>query len=195
MKKKILLVLVLVLAICGSAGAYYSLKRTNKDNSAQVSTTAGANTKPIAAEPETRPTSKPEKACDILTQDIADKVVGKPTKADASNADAPKDVDHLVISSCTFKSVDGTSTTTLLWRAAKDTEGSAHDKEQFGPNKPLNAESVTGYGDTAYWDADFKQLNILKGPNWYILTAGPTEPANRNLDQAKQFADLIKPKL
>ena len=195
MKKKILIAVILILAICGTAGAYYSLKNTNKNKPEPTSPTAETNTQPTAAKPEMTSANKPEKACDILTQDIAEKVVGKPARADGSNADAPQDVDHLVISTCTFKSVNGMNAVTLLWRAAKDTEGSAHDQEQFGPNKPVNAEVVTGYGDVAYWDADFKQLNILKGTSWYILTAGSNEPASRTLDQAKQFADLVKAEL
>jgi hypothetical protein len=61
--------------------------------------------------------------------------------------------------------------------------------------KPADAESVSGYGDSAYWDAKHGQLDILKNNSWYILTFGPVTPSDRSLEQTKQLADSLIDKL
>lgn len=196
MKKKVLLVAAIILALGGSAGAYYGLQKDDTKNEPTPAATTPEQTSQSSTGPSNTPApGKPSKACDILTPEVATSVLGAGAKASDSNNEAPKDADHTIITTCTYSSLDGTKSASLLMRVAKDAEGSAHDKEQFGIYKPANAETVDGYGDSAYWDANFRQLNILKGTTWYIITNGPTEVSSRTLEQAKQLGSQILTKL
>lgn len=197
MKKKLLLVAAILLALGGSAGAYYYInKEESKQIPAPTSGTAHQKSPTNNQLAETPEAPKTDKAvCSILSQEIASKVLGEPAKPSDANKEAPNNSDHVVVSTCSYNSADNSKTTTLLMRAAIDAEGSAHDKDQFGPNKPSTAQVVSEYEDSAYWDADFRQLNILKGTTWYILTNGSNEVSERTLDQAKQLANLIITKL
>ncbi len=190
--KKILLIAALVLAISGSAGAYFLTREDNKKPPASTSSTSSPQTSPTNTPPATPEVPQAEKTvCGILTQDVADIYMEGGAIASDSNKEAPRDSNNVIISTCTYNSADGTKTASLLMRVAKNAEGSAHDKEQFGPNKPSTAQTLSGYGDSAYWDADFKQLNILKGTTWYIITAGPNQVSSRTVDQARLLADLL----
>ena len=52
-------------------------------------------------------------------------------------------------------------------------------------------QKVTGFGDDAYWDPTYGQLNILAHNNWYILSIGGLRPTDKTLTSAKTFATRI----
>lgn len=169
--------------------------------------TKGSDDKPATGQSQTVATGSDVlvavDACDVLTDSVATQVLGAgATKGDTSAGNASSA--DVTVSNCayTLKSttggsalaqVQGTHAAGLLVRAAKSQTGADSNKAQFGSAKPSGVEDVSGYGDKAYWNPQFGQLNILKNGNWYILTnyVG-TNPTKGTLDQAKQLADALK---
>lgn len=137
-------------------------------------------------------------ACDIFSLEDAKKILGPNVKNEVSDTIMPKNSEHIVISTCSYSSEpnagSSSRTASLLVRKALNAEGSANDKAQFGPNKPSTAQDIFGYGEAAYWNSDFRELNILKGDVWYIITAGSTVATERKLEDALNIANLIKSK-
>lgn len=140
--------------------------------------------------------TKPVKACRIFTLPDAKKLLGESAKG-GTNPVYTSSAD-LDVSTCSYSQGQGTSaavsslrSATLLVREPKSASGSSSNRNQFGPLKPQDSQDVAGYGDSAYWDTEHGQLNILKNDKWYILSFGPVTPANRTLDQTRQLADLL----
>jgi hypothetical protein len=81
----------------------------------------------------------------------------------------------------------------ILVRSPKTQKGADENKDQFTSNKPPDVQDVEGYGDSAYWNPSFGQLNVLKGDTWYILSnnIGAFSQSPR-LDDAKKLADELK---
>lgn len=189
---KIVTIVVVVLVLLVGGGAYFIVQTKGSNggaNSQEVKT--GASAYAVVD------------ACDVLTQKIADKVLGAPSTKAGVAADSKTSTKSLSVSNCTYsyRSVttgpaieqgESTKRVSLLVRAAKDKAGADSNKGQF--NKiPAGSQSVSGYGDAAFWDPKFGQLNILKDNNWYILnhSKGITITGG-TLDEAKQLADALK---
>lgn len=141
-------------------------------------------------------------ACDVLTEAAAKKVLGdSATKGDTAAGDVA--TDDVSVSNCvyTVKSTGGTikeqlqnsTSAAVLARGAKTSKGAEGNKYVFGEGKPAGVQDVSGYGDKAYFNPDYGQLNILKGNNWYIISnqKGP-KTTEATLEQAKALGDAIK---
>jgi hypothetical protein len=140
------------------------------------------------------------KACNIFTLADAKQVLGDTAKGGASGTNTGSS--DLEVSTCSYSQSSGTSapvsatkSASLLVRAPKTGAGTTSNQNQFGTLKPADSQPVAGYGDNAYWDPQFGQLNILKNNAWYILSNGPITPVDRTLDQAKLLADLLISKM
>ena len=145
-------------------------------------------------------------ACDVLTDAVAQQVLGTgATKADTTAGNASSS--DVSVSNCNYtykpvttgsalEQVQSTHAAGLLVRAAKTKTGVDSNKAVFGPQKPAGVQDVSGYGDQAYFNPQYGQLNILKGGNWYILSnyVG-VNPTKATLDQVKQLADALKANL
>jgi hypothetical protein len=139
-------------------------------------------------------------ACEIFTLADAKELLGDTAKGGIVGiTTTTKD---MLISSCAYKQDDGSNAPVSSSKSAslkiyhpKSTMGIASNKNQFGTLKPKEVENVYGYGQSAYWDSDNGQLNILKANNWYVLSNGVLSPSDRTLDEAKQLADLLLGKL
>lgn len=139
------------------------------------------------------------KACSIFSLADAKQVLGDSAKGGSNNPDSPEDLD---VSACSYTQdagsnvpVSGHKSASLLVRAPKSGAGTTSNQNQFGRLKPADSQPVTGYGDNAYWDPQYGQLNILKHNSWYILSNGPITPSERTLDQAETLADILINKL
>lgn len=157
------------------------------------------NQKTAAPDSNSQPTNSSTKqtysspqACDVLTLDVAKKISAGVAANDTQAADT--NTDSIVVSNCNYYDATAKISIALLVRGAKDETGANSNKAQFD-TLPSGAQSVSGYGDKAYWDVNFGQLNILKNNNWYILSSGPATPSSRTLDAAKLLADSIIEKL
>lgn len=141
-------------------------------------------------------------ACDVLTESAAKKVLGDAaSKGDTAAGDVASD--DVSVSNCvyTVKSTGGTikeqlsnsTSASVLARAAKTSKGAESNKYVFGEGKPKGVQDVSGYGDKAYFNPDYGQLNILEGNNWYIISNHKGSKATEGtLAEAKVLADAIK---
>lgn len=186
MKRSSYLIIVLVLIAAAIVAAVFAV--TNKHDEDK-------KTPPVASKTSALESSS-KKACQIFTLADAKKILGNSAKGGVVNTSSS--TDDLLVSSCSYTQGSGSNTpvsssqsATLLVRAPKNSRGEQSNQNQFGPLKPDDAQDVSGYGQSAYWDAQFGQLNILKNNTWYILSYGPVVPANRTLEQTQQLADLL----
>jgi uncharacterized protein (UPF0333 family) len=177
---------LLVVAI---AGIFLAVTKSNSKGSTAISSqssTSDASSK-----------SQPKHACLIFTLADAKQILGATAKGGQTSA-GNNSSDDLMVSACSYTQdagsntpISSTKSASLLVRAPKTGAGITSNQNQFGPLKPADSQHVSGYGDNAYWDPQFGQLDILKHNTWYILSAGPLTPSARTLDQAKKLADLL----
>ncbi len=145
-------------------------------------------------------------ACEVLTQAAADQTVGGgATKSDTTAGNASSD--DVSVSNCNYLKKPSTgnplqdakngTTLGILARAAKTSKGAASNKAVFSDQKPAGVQDVSGYGDKAYFNPTYGQLNILKGNNWYILSVkkGIGPGSSVALDHVTPLADAVKANL
>lgn len=190
MKKEYVIGLIVVVLL--GVGAYYAMTNQNK-----TSTTSSNSSSSTQA--EFSPNVK--KACEVFTEADAAQLLGSVGTDDKQMP--PTENETVSVSTCTYmentdnmavSAIKNAKQASLLVRAAKSSEQASANKATFGSNKPSGAEDVSGYGDKAFWDSTNKQLNVLKGNNWYILSGGTASGTNNTLDDAKKLADLIQSK-
>lgn len=189
MKK--LLTIAVTVAVVGAGVALVVMTRPGK---------ADDGSTPAAAQSDTVATKSSAKdACALFTLADAKKLLGDSAVAGSGNTDKPTESDSIRVSICTFITDTGDSidaiqdarTASLLVRAPKNQAGIDSNKNQFGSAKPAGVTDVSGYGDVAYWDPRYGQLNILEHDTWYILSIGSTTAGQRTLDDGKQMADVL----
>lgn len=137
-------------------------------------------------------------ACKVLTQTVADQILGAGAEIGVGNNNASSD--DVNVSTCTYSAkTDGTiagvknmKLATLMVRSPLSADGATSNEQPFNPMKE-GSQAVTGYGEKAFWDPEFGQLNVLKSGSWLILSYGKSGAADRTLDEAKRFADAIIP--
>lgn len=190
MNKKVLA--LIALAIIAVGGGFLAFGGTDGDKT-ESKTTAKTETYPAID------------ACMILTEDKARQLLGGDVTRD--EADTPEIAgDDVSVSECGYhqalpagtKAVEWAQTSKhvgLMARGALTKAGVDLNKASFGKNLPADKQTVTGYGDSAFWLPTTGQLSILKGGTWYTLEYGATNPSARTLDDAKMFADGIANKL
>jgi hypothetical protein len=165
---------------------------SSKDHSDKLPDNTAQNSQGVAF-PE-------RQACAIFSLADAKQVLGDTAKG--GNDVTAHSSDTLTVSSCSYNqdsgnnaAVSASNIASLKVSAPKTGAGSTSNQNQFGRLKPANSQPVSGYGDTAYWDAQNGQLDILKHNTWYIVSNGPVTPSARTLDQAKILADILIAKM
>jgi hypothetical protein len=133
-------------------------------------------------------------ACEVLTVEVARQLLGSVSRAASPAPEAGSD--DVTVSTCTrtnrATSVTEARTASLLMRVAETGTGAKSNEAVFASSSlPKGAEEVEGYGEKAFWNPAFGQLNILEGGNWYILSVGPIDPKKHTLDETEKFADAI----
>lgn len=187
MKKVIIAVVAIVVIVGGGAAAYFFFVKSGDNSSSSASSGA------TAAAPLSSVT-----ACDVLTEDVAKAILGtdisKPDGSigDISTADiAVTNCNYTTNIHATSSSVPKASGVSVLARVAKTEAGATSNKEQF-QSKPAGVEDVNGIGDNAFYNPAFRQLNVLKGNNWYIVTYYIDSITNANSDTDKQLAQKLQ---
>lgn len=139
---------------------------------------------------------KQKQACNIFTLSDAKKLLGVTAKGGASGTEASSN--DLGTSTCSYAADAGNNTpvtsnlsASLLVRYPKTNDGANSNVNQFSLRKPSGVDDIDGYGDAAYWDPQYGQINILKNQTWYIVSFGSLSPSSRNLEQTRQLADLL----
>jgi hypothetical protein len=187
MKKVWLYFVGLVLIAAAVIGIALTMRDTKNhaDKSGSTNSSASSNSKA---------------ACSIFTLADAKQVLGSSAKGGEKTGETSSG--DLEVSTCSYTQdtgssapVSATKSASLLVRSAKSPAGATSNQNQFGVLKPTTVQDVAGYGDSAYWDPQYGQLDILKNSTWYILSNGPITPSARTLDQAKQLADVLISKM
>ena len=194
---------LLTLTGCGGTAAPQEVAATNEDGAddAAGAPDAGAGADENAdrdatldAAKDTDYPTKTEPACQVLTQDIAKSILGSVGEESASPPVNSND-DVNVTSCVRANAASGSSaprSVSLLMRVAASVTGAQDNESVFAAGSlPSGAQEVAGYGEAAFWNPAFGQLNILKDGNWYILAAGPIDPEKHTLEQTKTLADAI----
>ena len=163
-------------------------------------------TKPTAAKTDSGSSSPADtsyptqtrKACDVLTAEIAKSLLG--SVAAAAPPVPVADSDAVLVTTCVranaVTGLDKTRSLSLLMRVAKSKVGATANESVFSSaSLPTGAQNVSGYGDHAFWNPAYGQLNILKNGNWYILSSGLIDPRKHTLPDAEKLADKIIDKL
>jgi hypothetical protein len=141
--------------------------------------------------------SASRRACGIFTLAEAKQVLGESAKGGGNQLESGSgDIDTSTCNysqdlSSTNAPVSGARTASLTVRIPKTADGTKSNQSQFGVDKPVTAQDVAGYGDSAYWDTESGQLNILKHDIWYSLRIGSSDPVSHDLQSARQLADTL----
>lgn len=175
MNKKIVALIGVVVILAGATLVVVS-KKDDSGNPGGKENTSSSTSK-----------YKQVNACTAFTLADAQAVLGTGAQAGSDDGSATES-DDISVSTCTYTG-SGVAAT-LLARSAKTADGAASNASQFA-TLPETGTSVTGYGDKAYWDSAYGQLNILKNNNWYILSNGPIRATDRTLENGKKLADQI----
>jgi hypothetical protein len=191
--KRIWLYVIGVVLVAAAIVAVIIAMNGSKDHSDKPNTKATGATGQSTAFPQ-------RKACGIFTLADAKQILGDSAKGGENGT--PTSSGDLEVSTCSYTQdagnnapVSGSKSATLLVRAPKTGVGTTSNQNQFGYLKPAGSQPVTDYGDSAYWDPQYGQLNILKHNSWYVLSNGPITPSERTLDQAKALADILISKM
>lgn len=135
----------------------------------------------------------PVEACDILTKTVVQEVLGddiaqqKPAAGATGNSE-------LSITTCAYSTSLNASkpaNATLLARVALTPAGSDTNKQQFKNSRPDDAKDVQDIGDAAYFSPTFRQLNVLVGGNWYILTSYTGDITKSTLESLSKLAEKL----
>lgn len=186
--KKFYIAIAAVVIIAGGAAAYLLLAKPGSNGDSSKGT-GSVTVAPLSN----------VKACDILTQDVAKAVLGDNIdQPDGSVANTS--TTDISVTTCNFTTKISASDTTsipkssgvsVLARVAKTQTGANDNKEQF-KNRPEGVQDVQGLGDSAFYNPGFRQLNVLKGNNWFIVTYYIDSYTNANLDTDKQLAQKLQ---
>jgi hypothetical protein len=157
-----------------------------------VARQAAEDTAPTGVQ-RTYPTQQ-KQACDILTEQIAKKLLG--SVGDESAPVPATGSTTVQISSCVRASsladLDDTGAVSLVIRVAQSSAGAQTNEDAFArTSMPKAGKVVDGYGEKAFWNPTVGQLNILKDGNWYVLAAGPIDPSRHTLAETVKLADAI----
>jgi hypothetical protein len=138
---------------------------------------------------------QPANACDLLTPKEAQELLG--SKAPHSGVQTPVLSGDTAISRCGY--TDGNPDTNtmvvaaIVVRSGVNDKGVAKNKTEFETNQSAkDVEPVKNLGDSAYFNKNLGQLNVLKGHEWIIFSYGVgASPSTNTLDDAVKLANKI----
>ena len=190
--RKAIIISIAIITLAGiGVGAFFLFVKPSGGNSSsdQSSRNASGNTKVTYA---------PIDACDVLTEGIAKEVIGNNIQKTSASSNTITTAD-IVVSSCNYltqlspadtSSVPKISGASLLVRVAKTSVGAESNRAQF-LIKDKEVQTVDGLGDDTFYNPAFRQLHVLKGNNWYIITAYKDSITNSSLDINKKLAQKL----
>jgi hypothetical protein len=113
-------------------------------------------------------------ACDVLTKEAAASLLGNNIQKKDSIADTSSN--DISTTTCTYvpnvdpaKGISKLSAAQVLARVAKTAAAAKSNIEAFNATTK-GVQNVAGIGDKAFYNPDFKQLDVLKNGNWYLIT-------------------------
>jgi hypothetical protein len=209
MKQRIVLFAALLVVTAGSAWGVVAtrssddtLQRTAKQS---PTATAGASKKPGDATPAspssdaTKPgdtsaqTSKTsaDTGCKLLPLAAAQQLLGSGVHSLAAKTTMPQTADT-VLTTCAYTADSGT--VQINQRSPKNSLGTSENATPFGSERPGGASSISGYGQSAYWNPADSTLNVLSDNSWYVIARSAGGQSSSQAD-TEAAAKLVEPKL
>jgi hypothetical protein len=153
------LTLTVLAAACSSGTS------TNKSNSGPNSQTAGSSDK----------STQKIDACSLLTKADVESLLAEPVGAPATTH---TEAMGNTVTQCRYSAPAGNKRVGLLLRqAATADEAAKIFRQARDASKELSGadpQMIDGLGESAYWTGgNLRQLNVLKGDAWLIITASP----------------------
>lgn len=135
---------------------------------------------------------QPVKACDLLTPSKAEDLLGN--KVISTDANTPDVEGDTATSKCSYTDENADQNqmkvVAVAVRSAVDDKGVAQNKADFASAKASSGnQTVTGIGDSAYFNKTSGQLNVLSGHIWLIISYGiGSSPQNNDVNDAVKLA-------
>lgn len=162
--------------------------KARSETATQSGTVAGSSTVQSAKPPALPVAPNGTAACRALTPAIAQQILGAGTQPATSPSEvSTADMD---VSSCVYTNSTATETVSLTAHIALTNLGASENAVVFGSDKPLNAVSLPGLGQVAYWSPDMLQLNMLENNNWYVISR-TKNASSASLDEVEAVARLV----
>lgn len=190
--KRTIVLIVAIVVVCG--GTVFWLLQSGGSGSQSSDSSASQQKSELD--------SKLERACTLFTENNAKTLLGSGA-VHVTAGDEPADSysDAIATSRCTYSDQDSSQTVAveaqkfaiLTARVPRTDAGKLANEQVFQSGSlPPGAEIVAGYGETAFWNPEFGQLNILANGEWYVLEYGSPLPQSRSLGDTLKFADIVK---
>lgn len=144
---------------------------------------------------QTKIVYQPTEACKLLTLEEARDLMGP--KTIRTRDGSIKITANGANSECGYTNGDPDMYTmvvaALIVRSGVNDKGVEKNKADFAASRPeSNVETVPDIGDSAYFNHDLGQLNILDGKEWIILSYGVGQtPETNTVEQAVEMARKI----
>lgn len=131
-------------------------------------------------------------ACNVFTQDDAEKALGTPAAGEPVN---PKAKRPRVVTTCTYTaSKDGKAlAASAQFKVSRTNDEAARQFEEArlqSQTKPMILS-----GADAFWAGKAGQMHVRKGKTWITLSVGPAKVNEREIDQARKLAEILIKKL
>jgi hypothetical protein len=145
--------------------------------------------------PSSKIVYQPVKACDLLNPAKAQALLGDHMIGVDKNA--PTITDNVATSKCSYGdgNIDANSVTVaaIAVRSGINDDGVKQNKAEFNANKPGDhAVDVKDVGDSAYFNNENGQLNILDGRDWMIISYGlGNSPEANTVEKAVELANVV----
>jgi hypothetical protein len=137
----------------------------------------------------------PVAACELFTDEEASELLGE--NAVISTSTAPVVSGNTATSRCGYTDgnpqIQDMIVAAMTVRSGVNDNGVEQNKTEFAANRASDTvDAVENIGDSAYFNRELGQLNVLNGRDWIILSYGVgEEPTANTLDDALKFAKII----
>jgi hypothetical protein len=146
-------------------------------------------------DPSSKIVYQPVKACDLLTPTKAQALLGDHMVGVDKNA--PTITENVATSKCSYGdgNLDANQVTVaaVAVRTGINDAGVKQNKAEFTASKPGDhAQDVKNVGETAYFNNENGQLNILDGRDWLIVSYGlGNSPESNTADKSVELAKIV----
>lgn len=143
--------------------------------SATTKNSSHRTTSPSPPSTDTAPQPSPSSgvpnntACKLLTLAAARQVLGDTAQYIAPADPTISQPSGTSLSACAYRGQTGDMQ--MIVRTAQNPLGASQNATVFGSEKPSGVVTLTGYGQSAYWNPQTTQLHILSSNDWYIITS------------------------
>lgn len=140
---------------------------------------------------------QPADACKLFTPAEAQDLLGD--KVISLNTDTPILSGNVATSKCSYTDTNPDSQAMLVAavaiRSGVNNKGVQQNKAEFASNKSRkDVTAIQSLGDSAYFNPQLGQLNILDGRNWVIISYGAgAAPTSNTIEDTLTLAHLVLP--